>query len=57
MKNKSFDCVELQHQGGARLGSILKGKSKEQIRSFWEKNDKSLRDKQLTLKTSLGQVN
>ncbi len=46
MKNKAFDCVELQHRGAALVQEQLKGLTPEEQLEFWRKQTEALRQQQ-----------
>ena len=43
MKVKAFDCVKLQHEGGARVREATKGMTLEQRLAFWREGTEELR--------------
>jgi hypothetical protein len=36
-KEKTLDCVALQHEGGQRVQAMTEGMSAEQYNAFWQK--------------------
>ena len=45
-KKKTFDCVEMQHEGGRRVMEMVKGMTMEQEVEFWRKRTAELRRRQ-----------
>lgn len=43
---KSFDCVELQHQGGERVTRRLAGMTTEEKVAYWRDRGRLLRERQ-----------
>jgi 1,2-phenylacetyl-CoA epoxidase catalytic subunit len=41
--NKSFDCVEMMHEGALRIYEELKGKTREEKLAYWRKRDEATR--------------
>ena len=39
-KSKSFDCVELQHQGALRVRENLKGMTPQEVEAYWKARNK-----------------
>ena len=39
-KTKTFDCVELQHRGGAIIRQKLRGMTREQELEYWRRQSK-----------------
>ncbi|MDQ1255696.1 MAG: hypothetical protein QG656_289 [Candidatus Hydrogenedentes bacterium] len=40
---KSFDCVEMMHEGGLRIHEALKGKTREEKLAYWRERDEAAR--------------
>ena len=40
---KSFDCVEMMHEGGARIHEELKGMTREEKLAYWRARDEAAR--------------
>jgi hypothetical protein len=55
-KKKRFDCVEMMHQGAARVREELGGKSIEEQTAYWRKSTKALLDRQARLRNKMLQV-
>ena len=56
MKIKTFDCVEMKHNGAQRILDELKGKSKEELVAYWHGKTEQMkarieRDKKAARKT------
>jgi len=46
MRKKRFDCVDLQHRGGARLQALLEGMTADEEERFWAEMGEKLRAEQ-----------
>ncbi len=42
MKKKTFDCVEMMHQGAARVQAETAGMTEEEELKFWAQRTKAL---------------
>ncbi len=42
---KSFDCVEMMHQGGLRIHDQIKDMTKEQRLAYWKRKNEEARQK------------
>jgi len=53
MKTKTFDCVEMMHQGARHVEELLNGKTPAEELAFWRERTEGLRklQKQLRAKT------
>ena len=40
---KTFDCVEMMHEGGARIHEELKGMTREEKVAYWRARDEAAR--------------
>jgi hypothetical protein len=49
MKTKTFDCVEMKHQGAARLQALLEGMTMEEEVAFWREREEKLLMRRQTL--------
>lgn len=49
-KKKRFDCVEMMHQGAARVREELAGKSLEEQMTYWRKGTQALLKRQAQLR-------
>ncbi len=49
-KPKPFDCVEMMHQGAARVREDLAGKSLEEQAAYWRAKTEALRARQAKLR-------
>jgi len=49
-KKKHFDCVEMMHQGAARVREELAGKSLEEQAAYWRKSTQALLGRQARLR-------
>jgi hypothetical protein len=47
---KTFDCVEMQHEGGARVTERLAPMTMEQRVAYWRERTRELRERQATLR-------
>jgi hypothetical protein len=45
-KKKTFDCVEMMHEGQAEVAKKLAGMSPEEQRKYWHTRTEELRDLQ-----------
>ena len=45
-RKKRFDCVEMMHQGAARLRKELAGKSLEEQAAYWREKTEALLERQ-----------
>ena len=43
MKKKTFDCVEMMHEGQAELQKKLDGMTAQEQREYWRKRTQELR--------------
>ena len=43
MRNKTFDCVKMKREGGARVLKNLQGKSTEEQLCYWQRGTDDLR--------------
>jgi hypothetical protein len=50
MKAKTFDCVEMKHQGAERVGEQTKGMTLEQELAFWQERSRILKQRQKVTK-------
>lgn len=50
MKTKTFDCVEMKHQGAEKVKEWTKGMTPEQELAFWRERSRILRQRQETAK-------
>ena len=50
MKNKTFDCVEMQHRGAEAVRERLKGMSMEEQLAYWRERTDELRERQRKIK-------
>ena len=50
MKAKTFDCVEMKHQGAAKVREQTKGMTLEQELAFWRERSRILRQRQESAK-------
>jgi hypothetical protein len=50
---KTFDCVEMQHEGGRRIYEDAKGMTFEEEVAYWRKRNASLRRWQKQRKTAV----
>jgi hypothetical protein len=41
-KTKTFDCVEMMHEGALRIHEALKGKTKEEQLAYWRERHAEL---------------
>ncbi len=55
MKNKSFDCVELQHRGAVLIQEQLKGMTIQEQLEFWRKRTEELRKLQEAAQAQMAQ--
>mgnify|MGYP001086793398 CR=1 FL=1 len=46
MPKKTFDCIELQHQGGARIRAVTKDMTAEEQIAYWKTRTEKLRQLQ-----------
>jgi hypothetical protein len=46
MRNKTFDCVKMKREGGARVLKNLQGKSTEEQLRYWQRGTDDLRRRQ-----------
>lgn len=46
MKTKTFDCVEMKHQGAEAIRKRLRGKTKEKKLEYWKKRTEVMRKRQ-----------
>ena len=46
MRKKKFDCVEMQHQGAARILAHLSNMRREEQIAYWEKGSQELLQRQ-----------
>jgi len=42
---KSFDCVEMMHEGALRIHEELKGKTREEQLAYWRRQNEEARRK------------
>jgi hypothetical protein len=42
---KVFDCVEMMHEGGARIHDVLKGMTREEQLAYWRAQNEAFRKK------------
>jgi hypothetical protein len=49
-KTKHFDCVEMMHQGAARVRKELAGKSLEEQAAYWRAKTRALLERQAKLR-------
>lgn len=49
-KKKDFDCVEMQHEGGARVRAIIKDMTVEEQVAYWKTRTEALRRLQETVR-------
>ncbi len=42
---KRFDCVEMMHEGGARVHEELNGKTREEQLAYWQRQNEESRRK------------
>ena len=42
---KSFDCVEMMHDGALRIHEELKGKTREEQLAYWRRQNEEARTK------------
>ena len=42
MKTKTFDCVQMQHEGGRRIRELTKGMTLREQVEFWRKGTEQL---------------
>lgn len=47
---KTFDCVEMQHEGGARVTERLASMTIEQRVAYWQGRTRELRERQAVLR-------
>ena len=45
MKNRTFDCVRMKHEGARRLQEKLRGMSPDQQTAYWQKRSEEFRRK------------
>ncbi len=50
IKKKHFDCVEMMHQGAARVREELAGKSLEEQAAYWSESTHALLERQASLR-------
>jgi 1,2-phenylacetyl-CoA epoxidase catalytic subunit len=50
-KKKSFDCVEMMHEGALRIHEELKGKTREEQLAYWREQDEEARRKHPRLRS------
>jgi hypothetical protein len=50
MKVKTFDCVEMKHQGAEKVREQIKGMTLEQELAFWQKRSRLLKQRQKVTK-------
>jgi len=55
-KKKRFDCVEMMHQGAARLRKELAGKSAKEQAIYWRKSTEALLARQAKLREGMLQT-
>ncbi len=48
---KSFDCVEMMHEGGLRIHEELKGKSREEQLAYWRQRNEEFSRKHPRMRT------
>ena len=53
-KKKTFDCVEMMHEGGRRVYELVKDMTMEQEVEFWRKRTAELRRRQEELRQRKG---
>jgi hypothetical protein len=56
MKRKKFDCVELQHRGGALVRERLAGMTIEEEVAYWRERTRALRQRQAASRKAMGRV-
>ncbi len=49
MKQKTFDCVEMMHQGGEKILREIEGMTPQQETEYWRQRTQKLRDHQREL--------
>jgi hypothetical protein len=45
-EKKTFDCVEMKHQGAERVQARLEGMTREEQLAYWEQRGRVLRARQ-----------
>ena len=50
MKTKTFDCVEMMHQGAKRVQESLKGMTVAEQLAYWQKGTAEMRKRQQQLR-------
>ena len=50
MRMKTFDCVEMMHRAGKRIGEKLEGMTLDEEAEYWQKRTAVLRKRQQTLR-------
>ncbi len=53
-RKKRFDCVEMMHEGAARVREELAGKSPEEQADYWHKSTQALLERQAELRKNRG---
>ena len=56
VSKKRFDCVEMMHQGAARVREQLAGKSLEERAAYWRAKTQALLERQAKLRGEEHQV-
>jgi hypothetical protein len=56
VSKKRFDCVEMMHQGAARVRQDLAGKSLEQQAAYWRERTQALLERQAKLRAEEHQL-
>ncbi|HPO10009.1 MAG TPA: hypothetical protein PLZ55_15145 [bacterium] len=51
MKQKTFDCVEMMHQGGEKILREIEGMTPQEETEYWRRQTEKLRDRQRELRT------
>ncbi len=52
MKTKTFDCVEIKHRAAEKIREQVRGMTRDEERTFWERGTEELLLRQQALRNS-----